>query len=582
MKRIKLVVAYEGTNYHGWQMQPNGLSVEAVLNEALSALLKEPITVIGASRTDSGVHALGNVAVFDTENRMPGDKICLALNQRLPEDIRIQSSEEVAADWHPRKQNCAKTYEYRILNRKIDMPVGRQYAYFCYFPIDVERMRQGAEYLVGEHDFKSFCTVRTQAEDTVRVIYSLSVERGADDVVSIRICGSGFLYNMVRIIAGTLLRVGTGLYSPQKVEEILDARDRQAAGPTLPAKGLTLISLEYEKRLQPEIKAANKDWEYLLVQREIPAKKKAYLLIYRCKEEDFRKLSERLLRQAARNGAKWIYMADIEGWDRERQALAGIGGKDQAGREACRGEEISGSGQLRYGGRIRDGERFGCYEMRRSHAYLEMEKTLGEPILRGNEAEGKGAESREAEKEEAERRGAEREGAKGKRAEGEGWAGRNPDREKQGRVKLCPLEKADWEKWLSWYNESFFDLPGSATYDRKTIAGQEEEGSGFFWICADERPVGTLVLGLETDGEKNGESTEKAVMIDVIAIKKEFTGRGYGQEALLCIEEYARERGILKLTLLVADTNSRARRLYEKAGFRTARRRPEFFCAGTE
>ncbi len=602
MKRIKLVVAYEGTNYHGWQMQPNGLSVEAVLNEALSALLKEPITVIGASRTDSGVHALGNVAVFDTENRMPGDKICFALNQRLPEDIRIQSSEEVAADWHPRKQNCAKTYEYRILNRKIDMPVGRQYAYFCYFPIDVERMRQGAEYLVGEHDFKSFCTVRTQAEDTVRVIYSLSVERGADDVVSIRICGSGFLYNMVRIIAGTLLRVGTGLYSPQKVEEILDARDRQAAGPTLPAKGLTLISLEYEKRLQPEIKAANKDWEYLLVQREIPAKKKAYLLIYRCKEEDFRKLSERLLRQAARNGAKWIYMADIEGWDRERQALAGIGGKDQAGREACRGEEISGSGQLRYGGRIRDGERFGCYEMRRSHAYLEMEKTLGEPILRGNEAEGKGAESREAEKEEAERRGAEkeeaerrgaekeeaerrgaeREGAKGKRAEGEGWAGRNPDREKQGRVKLCPLEKADWEKWLSWYNESFFDLPGSATYDRKTIAGQEEEGSGFFWICADERPVGTLVLGLETDGEKNGESTEKAVMIDVIAIKKEFTGRGYGQEALLCIEEYARERGILKLTLLVADTNSRARRLYEKAGFRTARRRPEFFCVGTE
>ena len=582
MKRIKLVVAYEGTNYHGWQMQPNGLSVEAVLNEALSALLKEPITVIGASRTDSGVHALGNVAVFDTENRMPGDKICFALNQRLPEDIRIQSSEEVAADWHPRKQNCSKTYEYRILNRKIDMPVGRQYAYFCYFPIDVERMRQGAEYLVGEHDFKSFCTVRTQAEDTVRVIYSLSVERGADDVVSIRICGSGFLYNMVRIIAGTLLRVGTGLYSPQKVEEILDARDRQAAGPTLPAKGLTLISLEYEKRLQPEIKAANKDWEYLLVQREIPAKKKAYLLIYRCKEEDFRKLSERLLRQAARNGAKWIYMADIEGWDRERQALAGIGGKDQAGREACRGEEISGSGQLRYGGRIRDGERFGCYEMRRSHAYLEMEKTLGEPILRGNEAEGKGAESREAEKEEAERRGAEKEGAKGKRAEGEGWAGRNPDREKQGRVKLCPLEKADWEKWLSWYNESFFDLPGSATYDRKTIAGQEEEGSGFFWICADERPVGTLVLGLETDGEKNGESTEKAVMIDVIAIKKEFTGRGYGQEALLCIEEYARERGILKLTLLVADTNSRARRLYEKAGFRTARRRPEFFCAGTE
>ena len=148
MKRIKLVVAYDGTHYHGWQLQPNGLSIEAVLNQTLSELLKEPIMVIGASRTDSGVHALGNVAVFDTENRMPGDKICFALNQRLPEDIQIQSSEEVLMNWHPRKQNCTKTYEYKILNRKIDMPVNRLYTYFCYFPLDVDKMKQAAAYLV--------------------------------------------------------------------------------------------------------------------------------------------------------------------------------------------------------------------------------------------------------------------------------------------------------------------------------------------------------------------------------------------------------------------------------------------------
>ena len=131
MKRVKLIVAYDGTNYCGWQIQPNGITIEEVLNRALTELLKEEIVVIGASRTDSGVHAEGNVAVFDTENRMPADKICFALNQRLPEDIRVLKSEEVPSDWHPRKQNCTKTYEYRILNRKIDMPTRRLYTHFC-------------------------------------------------------------------------------------------------------------------------------------------------------------------------------------------------------------------------------------------------------------------------------------------------------------------------------------------------------------------------------------------------------------------------------------------------------------------
>ena len=213
MRRIKLVVSYDGTAYCGWQLQPNGVTIEEVLNQALSSLLKEDIQVIGASRTDSGVHAMGNVAVFDTESRIPGDKICFALNQRLPDDVRIQASEEVPLTFHPRKANCVKTYEYKILNRKIDMPLQRLYSYFCYFNLDLEKMQKAASYLIGEHDFKSFCTVRTQAEETVRTLYDISVDRGTDDIITIRLKGSGFLYNMVRRIAaecGTLLILEEG------------------------------------------------------------------------------------------------------------------------------------------------------------------------------------------------------------------------------------------------------------------------------------------------------------------------------------------------------------------------------------
>ena len=165
-KRIKLVVAYDGTNYCGWQLQKNGITIEEVLNRELTALLKEPIAVIGASRTDAGVHALGNVAVFDTHNPMASDKICLAVNQSLPEDIRVQSSQEVSCDWHPRKANCTKTYEYRIWNRRILLPTERLYSYFCYYPLDVEKMRRAAAFLVGEHDFKSFSTTKKGLEDT--------------------------------------------------------------------------------------------------------------------------------------------------------------------------------------------------------------------------------------------------------------------------------------------------------------------------------------------------------------------------------------------------------------------------------
>ena len=246
VKRVRLTVAYDGTNYRGWQVQPNGITIEQILNEKLSALLGEEIVVTGASRTDSGVHSLGNIAIFDTNTRMPAEKISFALNQRLPEDIVVQDSREVPSDWHPRYQNSRKTYEYRILNRTFRMPGRRFDTYFYYHPLDVEKMQQAAAYLEGEHDFKSFCAVGAQVKTTTRTIYSCNVTRDAGDVITVRVTGNGFLYNMVRIIAGTLIKVGGGELSPEEIPLILEKKDRSAAGPTAPAHGLTMIGIEYE------------------------------------------------------------------------------------------------------------------------------------------------------------------------------------------------------------------------------------------------------------------------------------------------------------------------------------------------
>lgn len=244
MKRVMLTVAYDGTAYHGWQIQPNGETIEGILNGCLSELLGEQIEVVGASRTDSGVHAMGNIAVFDTESPIPADKISYALNRRLPEDIRTQKSEEVQADFHPRRCASRKTYEYRIYCAPFPMPTKRLYAHYTYVPMNVDLMSQGARYLVGEHDFKSFCSAEAQVETTVRQIDSIEVLIEGREIV-IRVSGRGFLYNMVRIIAGTLMEIGRGYIEPQQMEKILEAKDRQAAGPTAPACGLTLVKIEY-------------------------------------------------------------------------------------------------------------------------------------------------------------------------------------------------------------------------------------------------------------------------------------------------------------------------------------------------
>ena len=285
MKRILLTVAYDGTGYSGFQAQKSGVpTIERELNRALTDLTGAETEVSGASRTDAGVHALCNLAVFDTESRIPPEKFANALNVRLPEQICVQDSREVPADFHPRFCDTVKTYDYVIYNARFPSPRRRRYSHYSYTPFDVERMREAAQYLVGEHDFKSFCSIHNQAQTTIRTITGIEVierpceeertaERAADmppadgengcgtdqesaytvaDAVSarrtvspreivIRVSGTGFLYNMVRIIAGTLMEAGRGALEPAQMKDILNACDRSKAGPTAPPEGLTLV-----------------------------------------------------------------------------------------------------------------------------------------------------------------------------------------------------------------------------------------------------------------------------------------------------------------------------------------------------
>ena len=175
---------------------------------------------------------------------IPGEKISYALNQRLPEDIRIQLSEEVEPDFHPRYCDSEKTYEYRILNRKFPVPTERLYTYFYHYKLDVDKMKAATSYLIGQHDFASFCGAKAQVKTTIRTVTGIDVWRDGD-IVTIRVTGTGFLYNMVRIIAGTLIEVGNGQYPPERVKTILEACNRETAGPTAPAQGLTLMGIEF-------------------------------------------------------------------------------------------------------------------------------------------------------------------------------------------------------------------------------------------------------------------------------------------------------------------------------------------------
>ncbi len=258
-KRVRLTVAYDGTDYAGFQIQPGLRTIEGELDRALTELTGEEIAVIGASRTDSGVHALGNVAVFDTASPIPGDRFGAAMLPHLPDDIRIVRSEEVPLDWHPRHREAVKTYQYNLCCGEVEDPLGRRYASFVRRQLELDPMPAAAAYMVGEHDFTSFANPSSQVlqagGSAVREIFEINIGEmlpaGSPAClpgcrhIAIRVSGSGFLYNMVRIIAGTLVQVGTGLWKPERVREALEACDRRAAGPTAEARGLTLCKIRY-------------------------------------------------------------------------------------------------------------------------------------------------------------------------------------------------------------------------------------------------------------------------------------------------------------------------------------------------
>ena len=254
MPRYKLTVAYEGTHFHGWQKQhpPDSeplRTVQGELEAAVHAVVREQVHVLGASRTDAGVHAHGQVAAFNCEAEFEPDRIRDAISSRLPEDVQVLEASVVPREFDPIQDCVSKGYRYRLAyarRRAASRPLfDRRVLSWTPYELDVPRMHEAAGHLVGEHDFASFTRVNHGRETTVRTIDACSVVEDGVDCCRIEVSGNGFLYNMVRIIAGTLLEVGRGRIDPDAIPAILERRDRAAAGPTLPPEGLCLMWIEY-------------------------------------------------------------------------------------------------------------------------------------------------------------------------------------------------------------------------------------------------------------------------------------------------------------------------------------------------
>lgn len=246
-RNILLVIEYDGTDFRGWQRQVEERTVQGELERALREVTDEELTVAGAGRTDAGVHARGQVAVFLTKARMPPEAFAPALNSVLPADMSVLESREVARDFHPRKDAEGKIYLYRVLNQPVRPAIERRRAWHVQVPLDVELMREGAKHLVGFYDFSSFATDR-RGMNNYRELWRLNVTGRAGEEIELVLDGSGFLYQMVRTIVGSLVEVGRGKEEPGWVKRSLDARDRRAAGPTAPPWGLYLVRVNYEGR----------------------------------------------------------------------------------------------------------------------------------------------------------------------------------------------------------------------------------------------------------------------------------------------------------------------------------------------
>ncbi len=242
--RIKLVISYDGTNYHGWQRQKNGVSVQEVLENAIENATGEKVSATASGRTDAGVHAKGQVVHFDTDSTIPPEKFYKAINPRLPSDIKVLSSAMEKDSFSAVKSAKKKTYKYSFYFSEVELPLRERYAVMLEEEPDFERMQEGAKAFEGEHDFKAFCASGSSVKTTVRRIYSLDIIR-EEEGFSVLVTGNGFLYNMVRIIAGVILDIGYGKKSVADIEKAFSSGKREVLGKTLPAKGLTLEKVEY-------------------------------------------------------------------------------------------------------------------------------------------------------------------------------------------------------------------------------------------------------------------------------------------------------------------------------------------------
>jgi len=243
-RNIKVVVEYEGTDYGGWQRQKNAMTVQQVLEEAIERIVQHKVTVLGASRTDAGVHALGQTANFHTSSAIPARRLLTAINSQLPADVVVRSLSDVEDSFHAQFHARSKTYRYTILNHRIRTALNRRCCHFVGPRLDVSAMRRAAKFLIGRHDFKAFESDADPQSNSVRTVTRASLKK-TERCLVFTIEGDGFLYNMVRAIVGTLIEVGRGKVTPDGFRDILESRERTFAGPTAPAKGLCLVKVKY-------------------------------------------------------------------------------------------------------------------------------------------------------------------------------------------------------------------------------------------------------------------------------------------------------------------------------------------------
>ena len=246
MRNIKLVIEYDGKDFNGWQKQPNKLNIQGEIENVIANITKEEVELIASGRTDAGVHALGQVANFKTNSQIPIEKFPIAINSQIKNSIRIKSAEEVDERFHSRFNCKRKTYRYVIDNSKYGSAIYRNLSYHVPTKLNVEKMKKAIKYFEGEHDFKAFKSSGTSSKSSVRTIYKAIINEKNENII-IELTGNGFLYNMVRIIVGTLVEVGLGKIEPKEIPDIIESKDRQRAGKTLPPQGLFLLEVEYDE-----------------------------------------------------------------------------------------------------------------------------------------------------------------------------------------------------------------------------------------------------------------------------------------------------------------------------------------------